>query len=43
MTPMYLDEVIDEVVRAARVLASTKNVAIDRDDDQSARSPATKT
>jgi two-component system, OmpR family, sensor kinase len=29
MTPMYLDEVIDEVVRAARVVASTRNVAID--------------
>jgi heavy metal sensor kinase len=29
MTPMYLDEVIDEVVRAARVIASTKNVSID--------------
>ena len=29
MTPMYLDEVIDEVVRAARVVASTRNVTID--------------
>jgi two-component system, OmpR family, sensor kinase len=29
MTPMYLDEVIDEVVRAARVVASTREVAID--------------
>jgi len=29
MTPMYLDEVIDEVVRAAQVIASTKNVSID--------------
>jgi heavy metal sensor kinase len=29
MTPMYLDEVIDEVVRAARVVASTRDVAID--------------
>ena len=29
ITPMYLDEVIDDVVRAARVIASTKNVAID--------------
>ena len=29
ITPMYLDEVIDEVVRAARVIASTKNVSID--------------
>lgn len=28
-TPMYLDEVIDEVVRAARVVASTRQVAID--------------
>ena len=28
-TPMYLDEVIDEVVRAARVIASTKDVSID--------------
>jgi two-component system, OmpR family, sensor kinase len=28
-TPMYLDEVIDEVVRAARVVASTKDVTID--------------
>ena len=27
--PMYLDEVVDEVVRAARVLASTRDVAID--------------
>jgi heavy metal sensor kinase len=27
-TPMYLDEVIDEVVRAARVLASPKGVSI---------------
>lgn len=30
MTPMYLDEVIDEVVRAARVLASMKDVSIER-------------
>ena len=29
MTPMYLDEVIDDVVRAARVVASTRNVSID--------------
>ena len=29
MTPMYLDEVIDEVVRAARVVAGTKNVAVE--------------
>lgn len=29
-TPMYLDEVLDEVVRATRVLASARNVAIDR-------------
>ena len=28
-TPMYLDEVVDDVVRAARVLAATKEVAID--------------
>jgi heavy metal sensor kinase len=28
-TPMYLDEVVDDVVRAARVLATTKEVAID--------------
>jgi len=28
-TPMYLDEMIDEVVRAARVIASTKGVSID--------------
>ncbi len=27
--PMYLDEVVDEVVKAARVLASTRNVAIE--------------
>jgi two-component system OmpR family sensor kinase len=27
--PMYLDEVIDDVVRAARVLAATKDVAIE--------------
>ena len=29
MTPMYLDEVIDEVVRAARVMASPRTVAIE--------------
>ena len=29
MTPMYLDEVIDDVVRAARVVASTRNVTIE--------------
>jgi two-component system OmpR family sensor kinase len=29
MTPMYLDEVIDDVVRAARVVAATRSVAID--------------
>ncbi len=29
MTPMYLDEVIDDVVRAARVVASTRNVSLD--------------
>jgi two-component system OmpR family sensor kinase len=29
MTPMYLDEVVDEVVRAARVMASPRNVAIE--------------
>jgi signal transduction histidine kinase len=28
-TPMYLDEVIDEIVRAARVIASTRNVTIE--------------
>jgi two-component system OmpR family sensor kinase len=28
-TPMYLDEVLDDVVRAARVLASQKDVAIE--------------
>lgn len=28
-TPMYLDEVIDEVVRAARIVAGTKNVSIE--------------
>jgi signal transduction histidine kinase len=28
-TPMYLDEVIEEVVRAARVLSATKKVAIE--------------
>jgi heavy metal sensor kinase len=29
VTPMYLDEVIDEVVRAARVIAETKQVSIE--------------
>jgi len=29
MTPMYLDEVIDEVVRAARVIASRRSVSIE--------------
>jgi heavy metal sensor kinase len=28
-TPMYLDEVVDEVVRAARVVAATRGVSID--------------
>jgi heavy metal sensor kinase len=28
-TPMYLDEVVDEVVRAARVLASSRDVAVE--------------
>jgi two-component system OmpR family sensor kinase len=28
-TPMYLDEVVDEVVRAARVVATTRNVAVE--------------
>ncbi len=28
-TPMYLDEVIDEVIRAARVVAGTKSVSVD--------------
>jgi two-component system OmpR family sensor kinase len=27
--PMYLDEVVDEVVRAARVVAATRNVAVE--------------
>jgi heavy metal sensor kinase len=30
ITPMYLDEVVDEVVRAARVLASARDVSIER-------------
>jgi heavy metal sensor kinase len=29
MTPMYLDELVDEVVRAARVVAGTRNVSIE--------------
>ena len=29
MTPMYLDEVIDEVVRAARIVAATRQVSIE--------------
>jgi two-component system OmpR family sensor kinase len=29
MTPMYLDEVVDEVARAARVMASLRSVAIE--------------
>jgi heavy metal sensor kinase len=29
ITPMYLDEVIDEVVRGARVVAATKNVSVE--------------
>ena len=29
LTPMYLDEVVDEVARAARVLASTRQVSIE--------------
>ena len=29
VTPMYLDEVIDDIVRAARVVASTRNVTIE--------------
>ena len=29
-TPMYLDEVVDDVVRAGRVLASTRDVSIER-------------
>jgi len=28
-TPMYLDEVIDEVVRAARIVAATRGVSVD--------------
>jgi heavy metal sensor kinase len=35
-TPMYLDEVVEEVVRAARVLAGTKAVAIELTTIQSA-------
>jgi two-component system OmpR family sensor kinase len=31
LVPMYLDEVVDEVVRAARVVASTREVTIDAD------------
>jgi two-component system OmpR family sensor kinase len=31
-TPMYLDEVLDDVVRASRVLASARNVSIDSAD-----------
>jgi heavy metal sensor kinase len=29
VTPMYLDEVVDEVVRATRVLAGTRNVSVE--------------
>jgi two-component system, OmpR family, sensor kinase len=29
LTPMYLDEVIDDVVRATRVVAGTRNVSVD--------------
>jgi len=35
-TPMYLEEVVDEVVRAARVIASTKDVSIETDTTPSA-------
>jgi len=35
-TPMYLDEVVDDVVKAARVLASTRNVAIEASTTRSA-------
>ena len=35
-TPMYLDEVVDDVVRAARVLADTKHVSIELQTIQSA-------
>ena len=35
-TPMYLDEVVDDVVRAARVLADTKQVSIELATIQSA-------
>ena len=43
-TPMYLDEVVDEVVRAARVLASTKDVSIEPSRiTVGRRSPATRT
>ena len=41
-TPMYLDEVVDDVVRAARVLASTKDVRSSRDRRTPPHSPATK-
>jgi heavy metal sensor kinase len=34
-TPMYLDEVVDDVIRAGRVLASTKEVTIDLASTQS--------
>src|SRR5687768_6672779 len=29
MTPMYLDEVIDEVVRASRIVAGTRHVSVE--------------
>jgi hypothetical protein len=34
--PMYLDEVVDDVVRAARVLASTRGVSIEAETTRSA-------
>jgi hypothetical protein len=36
--PMYLDEVVDDVVRAARVLASTRGVSIEAETTRSAAS-----
>ena len=42
-TPMYLDEVVDDVVKAARVLASTRDVSIEAATIPRRRSPATKT
>ena len=36
LAPMYLDEVIDDVVRASRVLASTRKVSIELETIRSA-------